>query len=264
MNFTIPTRYEEFTLQVSVKILTPTPQKIHITVKDADKENTVFTDRYTTIEKQDTFFVRMPASGNTAVIQIFNEKYGNRPKDQENTFEVTDIRKTPLEKKLDLIDFSDPLVRSFVKFCTKFCFNAGWLPADKYVSDDKKFTIIYEPTIISSNSGKELTTPARISQMTGRIQVSQKRMVGFTVPMRMAILLHEFSHFYLNTNMEDETEADKNGLLIYLGLGYPRIEGYEAFLKTFIEAPTPENKKRYDIINKFITDFEKQNFFIND
>ena len=47
--------------------------------------------------------------------------------------------------------------------------------------------------------------------------------------MRMAILLHEFSHFYLNDRMEDETEADLNGLLIYLALGYPRIEAYQSF-----------------------------------
>jgi hypothetical protein len=48
--------------------------------------------------------------------------------------------------------------------------------------------------------------------------------------MRFAILCHEFSHFYVNDNMDDESEADINGLLIYLGLGYPRIEGYQAFL----------------------------------
>ena len=78
--------------------------------------------------------------------------------------------------------------------------------------------------------------------------------------MRMAILLHEFAHFYLNKNIDDETEADLNGLLIYLGLGYPRIEGYEAFLQVFEGSPTAENKKRYDVINEFIQNFEKKKF----
>ena len=76
----------------------------------------------------------------------------------------------------------------------------------------------------------------------------------------MAILLHEFAHFYLNKNIDDETEADLNGLLIYLGLGYPRIEGYEAFLQVFEGSPTAENKKRYDVINEFIQNFEKKKF----
>jgi len=80
--------------------------------------------------------------------------------------------------------------------------------------------------------------------------------------MRMAILLHEYSHFYVNEKMHDETEADLNGLLIYLGLGYPRIEAYEAFLKTFVNVPSQQNKARYDTINKFINNFEQNNFIV--
>jgi hypothetical protein len=80
--------------------------------------------------------------------------------------------------------------------------------------------------------------------------------------MRMAILLHEFAHFYLNENIEDEIEADLNGLLIYLGLGYPRIDGYEAFLRVFEGTPSQENKVRYDVINKFIQDFENKKYVI--
>jgi hypothetical protein len=45
-------------------------------------------------------------------------------------------------------------------------------------------------------------------------------------------------------------------------LGYPRIEAYEAFLKTFINVPSNQNKERYDKINKFINDFEKHNFIV--
>jgi hypothetical protein len=76
-----------------------------------------------------------------------------------------------------------------------------------------------------------------------------------TIPMRMAILLHEFSHFYLNSDISNETEADLNGLTIYLGLGYPIREAYEAFGTTFIGYPSEQNKKRYDIINKFIREY---------
>ena len=80
--------------------------------------------------------------------------------------------------------------------------------------------------------------------------------------MRMAILLHEYSHFYVNKDINDESEADLNGLLIYLGLGYPRFEGHEAFLKTFINTPTEMNKVRYDKIKAFIDDFEKHNYIV--
>lgn len=72
----------------------------------------------------------------------------------------------------------------------------------------------------------------------------------------MAILLHEFSHVYMNDNVDDEVEADLNALLIYLGLGYPRIEAFEVFCKTFANAPTPQNKLRYDRIKNFIDKFD--------
>jgi hypothetical protein len=203
----------------------------------------------------------MPISGKSALIKIWNDRLGEN-KEEDNTFEVIEIKKLPLEKRLDVLDFSNQNLRSFINFCTRFCFNAGELSSGTYRSSDGKFTIEYVPTIISSKSGKELETPARISKDNGRIQVSQKKMIPDTIPMRMAILLHEYSHFYVNKDIDNESEADLNGLLIYLGLGYPRFEGHEAFLKTFINTPTEQNKVRYDKIKAFIDDFEKNNYIV--
>jgi hypothetical protein len=45
--------------------------------------------------------------------------------------------------------------------------------------------------------------------------------------------------------------------LIYLGLGYPRIEVFQAFLDVFKDAPNESNKKRFDRIDAFIRNFEK-------
>ena len=167
-----------------------------------------------------------------------------------------------MEKKLDVIDFSNRDLRSFINLCTRFCYNAGNLSSGFYKSNDGKFAIEYVPTIISSKNGKELQTPARVNKDSGTIQVSQSKFIPDTIPMRMAIMLHEYSHFYVNDNINDESEADLNGLLIYLGLGYPRFEAHEAFLKTFINTPTELNKKRYEKIKRFIEDFEKNNYIV--
>ena len=78
----------------------------------------------------------------------------------------------------------------------------------------------------------------------------------------MAILLHEFSHVYLNADVDNEVEADLNALTIYLGLGYPRIEAFEVFAQTFMNAPTDQNEVRYNKIKQFIDEFEKQNTFL--
>lgn len=253
-------RYNEFTLMIKIK--TESPQKIRLVVYDDTQRNTIFTNRWKTINGEVTFHVRLPITGKSLVIEIYNEKNGNLKAGEDKTFDVVDIKKLPLEKKIDVVDFSNPLVKSFVEFATKFCFNCGWLNSGNYRSSDGKFVIEYMPTIISSKTNKPMNTPARISQSTGKIQVSQEKFVPMTIPMRMAILLHEFSHYYINDDMKDEIEADLNGLLIYLGLGYPRIEAYEAYLSTFANVPTAQNKERYDKINKFITDFENNNYII--
>jgi hypothetical protein len=259
MLYRLPTRYEEFTLLIKVK--TPKSEKIHLKVSDESNRNTVFTKRWKTVNGDCTFFVRMPVSGKTALINIYNENNGENASN-DNSFEVLEIKKLPLEKRLDVLDFSDPNLRGFINFCTKFCFNAGHLNSGAYRSSDGKFYIEYVPTIISSRTGKELETPARINKDTGKIQVSQKKFIPQTVPMRMAILLHEYSHFYVNEDIDNETEADLNGLLIYLGLGYPRFEAHEAFLNTFINTPSELNKNRYDKIKNFIDDFEKNNYIV--
>jgi hypothetical protein len=104
-----------------------------------------------------------------------------------------------------------------------------------------------------------MSTPARISQINGRIEVGKAMFKKYSIPMRMAILMHEYSHFYLNRNPSDESEADLNGLRIYLSLGYPRIDAYNVFLKVFKKAPTSQNKDRYDKLDNFIKEFRKKN-----
>ena len=98
--------------------------------------------------------------------------------------------------------------------------------------------------------GQVVPTPARISQTDGMMEVSKADFLRYTVPMRMAILLHEFAHFYLNEVMEDEVEADHNSLQLYLGMGYPRIDAYNVYLDVFENSPSELNKDRYEALNK--------------
>jgi len=107
-----------------------------------------------------------------------------------------------------------------------------------------------------------LTTPARISNQTGRMEISQKAFRDMSIPMRMAILCHEFSHFYLNEVQHDEIEADLNALTIYMGIGYPVIEAHKAFLETFHKSPSDVNKERYVYLKTFIDNFDKLKYDI--
>ena len=248
-----------------IEVATARPEKIQIEVKDINKPDTKYTQRYSTVDGVQQFYVRMPISPYESIVSIYNDANGNLKKGQDASFKIVKVDARPLERKMDCVNWSNPKIRDFVGFAQQFSNNAGILSAGKYpngstyISDEGNFRIDYFDTI-TSKAGLPIPTPARISQTKGIIQVSKKHFKNFTVPMRMAILLHEFSHFYLNDKIEDETEADLNGLLIYLALGYPRIEAYQSFLTTFKDTPTQQNKERYEILHQFITNFERNKF----
>lgn len=263
MNFRVYTACEELILKITVRVVGNKPQKIRIVVSDVDQVNTVFTNRYNVFQGEKEFLVRMPLSPRVALVQVYNDAYGNRKKSDEDTFQMVGpgIERMPLEKKMDVVDMANAEVKTFVTIAQKFCYNAGVLDTGQYYSKNGKIKFKYLPTIYLKD-GKESATPARIGETTRIIEISQKIFVPFTVPMRFAILCHEFAHCYMNSNKTSEVEADLQGLLIYLGLGYPRIEAYQAFLETFIGSPSELNKKRYDIVNRFINDFEKNKFLM--
>jgi hypothetical protein len=241
---------------VQIVVLTKSAEMLCLKVYDPNQKNTVFTERKKTIIGKESLFVRMPLSSNVINIQIYNEKNGDLPSSEDSSFKILGVKMLELDVILPQTNMDTFEVTSFVRFAQKFCYNAGWIDANKdYKSSNGKYKIEYLPYIVSSKTGQKMQTPARISTKDGRIQVSQEAFVPFTIPMRMAILLHEFSHYFINTDISNEIEADLNGITVYLALGYPIADLHNAFGVTFVGYPTEENKKRYDIINSFIKNF---------
>lgn len=238
-------------------IQTAFPKKMYIKVADAEKPNTIFTNRHCKVDAQEGIFVRMPIAPKKAVIIILSEdEIGGG---QDKNYKVFDAKKLPLKRKLTSFNHANPTIQKFVKFAEQFSAKAGYISAKGsiYTSDDGKFRIDYLDDITDEN-GRSIKTPARISRNEGIIEVSKVKFEKYTIPMRMAILLHEFSHFYLNTDMANETEADLNGLLIYLGLGYPRIDAYNVFTQVFSTSANELNANRMRIIDDFIRNFEEK------
>lgn len=256
MKYKITLNYAQVTLKVNIK--TAKPETVLLTVYDANNPMRVFTNRFMTINGEKSLYVRMPLSPDIAIVEV-------RPKDKatkdNGNIKFEGVEKQPLQKRIDVNDIGNVKIRSFVDFAQRFCFNMDELEPDIYTSNDRNFYIDLKDKITDKN-GNEVNTPARVSRKSGIIQVSKKAFNRMTIPMRFAILLHEFSHFYLNQQIDDEIEADLNGLLIYLSLGYPRIEAYDAFLDTFKGVPSELNKKRYDVLNNFISNFENLNIVL--
>ena len=68
---------------------------------------------------------------------------------------------------------------------------------------------------------------------------------------------HEFSHLWRNINYANEFEADKNAVMIYLGMGNPILGAYE-FLKVYKGTPSKLNVQRYNALNLFIREFARK------
>ena len=269
MQLLLNTNRKPLTIQFTV--FTDRKESIVLRVRDADKPYTYYLDRKGKVSGERKFSIKMPQSPNKCIIEVWNEKVGNKSAGVDKSFSVIGKDGKPtykvvaLQTALNCYDSKNVKITNFIKFAQEFSERASILSSNKsvYISDNGKFRIDYVDVIKDDKTGKALTTPARISHAKGVIQISKKHFLGYTVPMRMTLLLHEFSHYYLNKNISNEVEADLNAVLIACCMGYPLIEVHKAFIEVFKTAPTDLNKLRLKKILTFISNFDEFTFKFN-
>lgn len=258
-------------LTISFTVSTKSKQNITIRVRDANKPFTYYTDRTGFVDGTRKFSVKMPQSPAVSLIQIFNTRNGDMPVGKDTSFTINDAAGKPtishdkLQTALNCYDSKNPVITNFIRFAQQFSERASILSTNQsvYLSDNGRFRIDYMDVIRDDRTGRPLATPARISHNKGVIQIAKKYFITYTVPMRMAILLHEFSHFYLNKNISNEVEADLNAVLIACCMGYPLIEIQKAFIEVFKGTPSNQNKMRLKKILAFISNFDEFTFKYN-
>lgn len=232
---------------LEVTLYSPKNSKHQLLVYDPYFRNTHFTDREMYFNGTKTFFVRMPLSPKSA--KVFS------------TANIIKVEQKPLPKKFSIGDVLNINLKSFVNLAQEFCLKAGYLYDNfEYVSNDGKYVIKYLPTLFDDD-GKESATPCRIHKETGVIEVSAKRFREMTIPMRFALLLHEYMHFYKNVDPNSEFEADKNSLFVYLAMGFPRIDALECWLSVFDKSGNvvhPMHKQRLNQIKQIINEFDQK------
>ncbi len=248
------------------------PCRVRVKVYNPDKPATVYFDRWKDVVDTVSFEVKMPQSAprSELIIGCVNNENDDNVRLIKGKGNETGIRKKKLDTYLQCLNGNGngERVKEFVKFAQEFCENAALYdtkrdPRDdggSYYSDKNNFRIDYFNMI--SDGGRTLSTPARIHNRTGRMEVAKRAFVQYSVPSRMAILLHEFAHFNLNEEQTDEIEADLNALKIYLGLGYPIIEAHKGFLDVFKSHPSNENRQRYEYLKNFIDNFDSEKYRI--
>lgn len=259
MNLILPINRVPFTLVMGVK--TFAPEEICVVAKNHKKPFTYYYNRKVPVNGMVEFELKMPQTPPILDICIYNKKNGRQPEGADKSFQIVKIEPKPLKENPIWLTPDD---KEFIEFAQWFSENASSLSAGKiiphsYRSRNGKFTIDYYEKIYDKETKKYLYTPARIGHISGTIEVSQSDFLKMTVPMRMIVLLHEYSHKYKNPkikrSMRDEVAADILACRMYLSLGYSELEAHYAYTRIFEGANTPPNQKRYLIIRDFIQKF---------
>ena len=246
-----------------VSIRTKRKIKIGIAVFSATLPKTFYTYFKTSVDGARVLDIRLPLCPQKGYISIWNadDKQG-----QDMGFKVVNIAKLPLEVNPNIYNSKNENLKNFVTFAKEFAESASYLSTNTptqnrsiYKSDDGKFCIHYVDEIIGDD-GQPRKTSMRVNNRTGVMEVAKKYIIQYTIPERIAILLHEFSHFYLNKVHSDEFEADMNALMVYCGLGFPRQEGGTAFYKVFYRTPSDLNIERMNKIMRFLKNYDRTNF----
>ena len=239
-----------------------------VSVSDPTKPFTDYFKSAAVINGERKFYIRLPLTPDVALIKIYNVLNGNLAWEKDRTFKLVGIEQKPLKQDLNVFDSKNEVVTDFLTFFIKFAEKAGYLPAsndqvteDIYRSLDGMFSIRYL-NVITDENGRPINSSARVNAATGVMDFSKYYFKLYTIPERILIGAHEFSHFYVNQDARNEFEADRNGLMIYLGLGFPRKEALQGWLKVFGRAQTGQNARRYKLIEEYVSDFDKSNKII--
>ena len=234
-------------------------KKFRAWAEDLGKKNSKYVDREIVVDGKRTIYFSLPVSPKKLFIGVLNCE---NPKDKDFSVQL-------IEDKLPTYNiWQDENTKDFLNLAVHFSQVCGFEQASDsgrlYKTDNGKFNIKFFNIIRDHLSGKVFNTPARIGHNTGIIEVAKAKFDGYTIPMRMIILLHEFSHKYKNPKIgleiSNEIGADINALYIYLGLGFSKIDAICVFANVFLRAQTKGNVERMRKIMDYIQRFENQEF----
>lgn len=219
---------------------------IELYAKSLEYENTAYTMRWHRYKGIKTFRIMLPIAPQK--VEIVARERGTG---KENKVSIRSIEKKHLPTKYQYLRNKSPYLNEFLEHAQSFCERASYLPVGQYNSNNGNIKIKYCDALYveDGNGGKfESSTPCRVDANTKEIEVNRKYFRKYSVAGRMALLLHEFSHVFINKNKSDEFEADKNSAQIYLGLGFPRVDLLNAWIMCYGNSDNDFNRQR---LNRF-------------
>jgi hypothetical protein len=234
-------------------------KKFRVFAEHFGKPNSKYADRVIEVDGGRVIYISLPVTPKKMNISVINMSNPN-----DTDFKVG-LEEVAL-KKYNIWEDQD--TKDFVQLAVNYSQVCGFeMPSKRgtvYQTPDAKFNIKYFPVITDFATGRPMSTPARIGHNSGIIETSANSFVKYTIPMRVCILLHEFSHKYKNPKIglqiSNEFGADINALYIYLGLGFSKIDAICVFAKVFLKAQSDGNMERMRKILDYINRFENQEY----
>jgi hypothetical protein len=255
------------------------PIDVAITLKSKNEDDILKTIVYNPVNKdvilertdvvskmnngQRNVVLKLPLTSERIVIETISKLNGRQQDPKLSSYSVENIKVNNLKKYN--IDYGTG-DREYLAFIENFVRKLPDLePSDRIIrSPSGTFKIVLFEELVSYG-GQKIPSPAMIGVKTGTIEVSKKHFLRLSQNQRMAVLTHEYAHFYknplINKSVKDEFAADMNGLTVYLSKGYGEDEYMNAFKKTFNGAKSELNYKRYDLMKKFATRIQNGEFF---
>ena len=257
MHKILNTDEQSMTLFVTIKC--SGKKRFRVWAEEYGKKNSKYVEREVTVDGKRTIYFSLPVTPKQMFVGCKNP---TNLSDEDFTVTIVQAPLSGYDVQLD------GEAREFLAFATKFAQTCGYIdPSPKgtiFQPKDSKFRIKYFPVIVDYASGRTINTPARIGHNTGIIEVAKVKFDRYTVPMRLVILLHEFSHKYRNPKIglkiSNEMGADVNALYIYLGAGWSKIDAICVFAKVFLKAQSDQNIQRIRKLQDYIQRFENQEY----
>ncbi len=255
--------YRKFCLYVKISCKTSEKKRFRVWAEEYGVPNSKYADRQThediCVDGKVSIFLSFPRSPKQLVICVVN---ANNP--QDKGFEVL-LMEGPLKTYgIETSEQTDRFIAMAQKFSAMCGAEAASVNGRPFKNPEGDFQFRYYDVIKDRLTGAVKNTPARIGHETGIIDVAKNKFDKYTIPMRIIILLHEYSHKWRNPKMgleiSNEKGADVNALYIYLGLGYSPVDALLVFCRVFYGADTGENRSRIRLINDYIARYKKGEF----
>lgn len=240
-------------LDIGLTLSSYLPGNVLRTIVYDSKTNDVLLERTDVLKGTQDVILKLPVTSDKIIVETFSREHGRLPLGKDKTFSTGNLRIMPLKKYNVSLGSGDV---EFLKFAEQFCKELPSLKPDgklrRSPSGRFKFVLFDK---LRSHKGELINSPCMVGKKTGTIEISKDYFMRMSLAQRMAVLCHEYGHFYKNPlsgyDIGNEYGADLNGMTVFIGSGYGLSEYINAFKKVFNGAKTNLNRNRYSVMKGF-------------